>query len=448
MDKLYEFRSKRVPVNIPKPNPNPQHNVYFNHLTGIPKPNNSSGLITLDKLFKNAAQPDERPSSAVFMVFGYNIKNIFPLYTSGTKVIMLADPRIDDYETLKANENKEKNLRVLWVKKDPLIKTSAFHPKLYLIKFDKFLRVVIGSGNLFLEDWINWSNVCWYKDFSLRVDGSTSKTCEFKRELEAFAKISMGDKYNELKSFLDIDFKNYDYSKAGVELLYSFPVKKDLGTGQLCGFEMLEAIMTKHKPSKPYEFKDTKIFYSCSCIGSVNFGITYQFITSIAPNLKSPNASDYKTQSKYTNMLKLIYPTQSYINGLTPKNSNTACLFFNKKIYHKISFNADLLTQFENNEAVYGDECFVSHSKIFVVMRDSKIDDDTVIYIGSHNFTKAAWGKISRNKYEVWNHELGVVFPPEAGSAAFKKDLVSRFSFKIPAKKYDDDDQPFFTVDK
>ena len=448
MDKLLEHKAKRVPININKDVSQAEGNVYFSKLMGVTKSQNKPGLVTLDQLFKNEAKPDERPTSAIFMVFGYHIKNIFPLYSTGTKVIMLADPRIDDYEDIKTNENKDKNLKILWVKKDPLIKTSAFHPKLYLLKFNSFLRVIVGSGNLFLEDWTTWSNVLWMKDFYVRPEGSTSKSCDFKRQLETFVKASMGDKYNDLKSFLGIDFKDYNFSKAGVELLYSLPVKRDFNTGELCGFEMLESIMTKHKPSKPFEFKDTRIYYSCSCIGAVNFGIVYQFVTSIAPNLKSPQFLDYNMQKKYTKMLKLIYPTQSYINGLTSKNNNTACLFFNKKIYHKISFNIDLLTQFENNEAIYSDENFVSHSKIFVVLRNSKVDDDTVIYIGSHNFTKSAWGKISRNRYEVWNHELGVVFPPEANSSAMKKEIISKLSFQVPANKYDEDDEPFFTADK
>lgn len=448
MDKNFEHKHRRVLTNSHKYQETFSSGVHFNKVLGLSEALQNQNLITLDKLFINEANVDESPSSAIFMVFGYNIKNIYPLYSNNTKVIMFADPNIDDFETLKTHENKDKNLKILWVKKDSLIKNSAFHPKLYLIKFGSFLRVVIGSGNLFIEDWTKWSNVCWVKDFSVRPDGSTSKTCNFRRKLESFVKFSMGDKFTDLKSFLGIDLKDYEFSKNGVELLYSLPLKKTLNEGDHCGFEILEDIMIRNKPSRPYDFKDTKIYYSCSCIGAVNFGIIYQFVTSIAPNLKTPKLADHKEQKRYSNMLKLIYPTQSYINGLTQKNNDTSCLFFNKRIYHKVSFNANILTQFENNDKVYGDDNFVSHSKIFVVLRDSKIDDDTVIYIGSHNFTKSAWGKISRQKYEISNYELGIVYPPEPHSTDFKKELISKFSFKIPASKYDDDDCPFFTVDK
>jgi len=39
----------------------------------------------------------------------------------------------------------------------------------------------------------------------------------------------------------------------------------------------------------------------------------------------------------------------------------------------------------------------MSHVKFFVSMIDKKITDDSVIYLGSHNFTKAAWGKYLNN---------------------------------------------------
>lgn len=448
MDKQTDHKSKKVPVSGLKKEDKHESGVFFSKLMGLSKSQLGSGTIMLNKLFTIEGSPDERLTAAVFMVFGYNIKNVQPLFSNGTKVMMLADPRIDDYEELRLNENTEKNLKILWVKKDSQIKNSAFHPKLYLLKFDKVLRVVIGSANLFIEDWTKWSNVCWVKDFPFKTDGMTSKHSNFRRDLETFVKASLGDRINELKTFSGIDLKDYDFTKAGVELVYSLPLRRGLSEGDKCGFEMVSQIMTNNPPTRPYDFKDTKIYYSCSCIGAINFGIVYQFVTSVIPNLKVPQICDYASQTKYFNMLKLIYPTQSYINGLTPKNSDTACLFFNKKIYHKVSFNTDILAQFENNEDVYGDENIVSHSKIFVVVRDSKIDDDTVIYIGSHNFTKAAWGKISRQKYEISNYELGVMYPPQHNSAELKRSIISRLSFKVPAWNYDDDDIPFFTVDK
>ena len=108
MDKQTEYRTKRVQTNSHKKEDKYDPGVYLTKLMGVSKLQTGSGLITLDKLFVLDSVSGEKPSAAIFMVFGYHIKNVHPLCTSGTKVIMLADPRIDDYEELRANENKEK----------------------------------------------------------------------------------------------------------------------------------------------------------------------------------------------------------------------------------------------------------------------------------------------------------------------------------------------------
>lgn len=37
-----------------------------------------------------------------------------------------------------------------------------------MLKFDEFLRVVIGTGNLFVEDWDYWNNIFYIQDFPLK----------------------------------------------------------------------------------------------------------------------------------------------------------------------------------------------------------------------------------------------------------------------------------------
>ena len=44
---------------------------------------------------------------------------------------------------------------------------SVFHSKLWLLKFKKFLRVIVSTGNNHVGDWAIWMNCFWYKDFRL-----------------------------------------------------------------------------------------------------------------------------------------------------------------------------------------------------------------------------------------------------------------------------------------
>lgn len=443
-----EYKSKRVLTNNNKKEEIMASGVYLNKLMGLSSGFNSLGLITLDKFMVNSANPDEKPSAAFFMVFGFNIKNIQPLYENGTRVCIVADPGIYDYETLKETDTKEKNLRILWVQKNVLFRNSAFHPKLYIFKFEKFIRICIGSANLFMEDWAKWSNVTWVRNFPLRVNSSTTKNTGIRQQLENFIKISLGSSYADMKAFVNIDLKDYDFSESNVELLYSVPTKKTWLQNEPIALEQLSSIMMQNPPTKPYDFKDTRVYYSCSCVGVINFGTVYQFVTAIAPNLNQDKKCDSAQQKKFSSLLKLIYPTKSYINGVNQKDADLGCLFFNRRIYSKVNFNSNILAQFENNEPVYGDEHIVSHGKIFIVLRNGKVDDDTVIYIGSHNFTKSAWGKMSNKRYEVSNYELGVLYPPKANSAELKREIIEKFSFKIPAARYREDDEPFFTTEK
>jgi len=48
---------------------------------------------------------------------------------------------------------------------------GVFHSKVWLIKFDSFLRVVIGTGNQHINDWMVWLNAYWYQDFPLKQEG-------------------------------------------------------------------------------------------------------------------------------------------------------------------------------------------------------------------------------------------------------------------------------------
>lgn len=68
----------------------------------------------------------------------------------------------------------------------------SYHPKLYLIKFSKFLRVLIGSPNLFMGDWICWENCFYLKDFQLNITNSPNEST-FKKDLLNIMAFSLGD---------------------------------------------------------------------------------------------------------------------------------------------------------------------------------------------------------------------------------------------------------------
>ena len=96
---------------------------------------------------------------------------------------------------------------------------TTFHPKLFLFKFDNFLRVVIGTGNLFEEDWKLWNNIFWTKDF---IWGK-GKTSSFGTELKEYINNVMESSSSLIGTHLDLDLNDYILDIEGISLVKSFP---------------------------------------------------------------------------------------------------------------------------------------------------------------------------------------------------------------------------------
>ena len=68
--------------------------------------------------------------------------------------------------------------------------------------------------------------------------------------------------------------------------------------------------------------------------------------------------------------------------------NESACLFLQDKNYN--SCMKEMLKQFQHKEEVCSG--YIAHSKIIIITKENEVTDETIIYIGSHNFTKSAWG--------------------------------------------------------
>ena len=78
---------------------------------------------------------------------------------------------------------------------------------------------------------------------------------------------------------------------------------------------------------------------------------------------------------------------------------------------------------------------------------ESVVNDQTCIYIGSHNLSQAAWGGYEKNNSQISisNCELGVLFGPKAGSTELKKLTLNIFPLQVvnPSKYNEEIDRPF-----
>ncbi|CAD8055699.1 unnamed protein product [Paramecium sonneborni] len=147
--------------------------------------------------------------------------------------------------------------------------------------------------------------------------------------------------------------------------------------------------------------------------------------------------------------LKLIYPTSDYIQNQTkagPEYANP--LFLRKQQFENPKFPKNIFYKYQGSNYYFWHAGNIPHLKVIIITSlDEKIDDKTSIYIGSHNFSQAAWGKLEKNATQLFisNTELGVLYPPKKDSAKFKQQIIEQLSFKFPPDKYEKTDQPWIS---
>ena len=76
------------------------------------------------------------------------------------------------------------------------------------------------------------------------------------------------------------------------------------------------------------------------------------------------------------------------------------------------------MQSFEGNGSVPGNNQITLHFKLFSALNGDQINDDSVIYLGSHNFAQAAWGKQARTdeSHNGFNYEPGLLYCLQNGS--------------------------------
>ncbi len=77
--------------------------------------------------------------------------------------------RFNDYHDKKQNKMLDENLILFhpvsnFDSKCPI----TFHPKLYLIKFENHIRVIIGTGNILSNDWEAYGNIFFSQDYPIK----------------------------------------------------------------------------------------------------------------------------------------------------------------------------------------------------------------------------------------------------------------------------------------
>jgi tyrosyl-DNA phosphodiesterase-1 len=362
-------------------------------------------------------------TKCLFTTFVYGEELIFPIIKSGvpTHVIMHHESRFGKV----AKHSDYSNCTFIFPKRE--MAYGVFHPKLMLLEFDTFLRVVISSANLSEVDWYLLSQVCWFQDFPLLTESETQDNCKFYKDLNEF----ITHIYNRMDPIIDI--RKYNFTNASVSLVYSlngrFKQFDDYGLGKICKLQAGSKLG-----------KDAKVMFQTSSVGNINDKYLQCFYK--CAQGVSPSSKDYPEVEAH---FQMQFPTNEYIQNNRYGAESADCIIMPSKYYASKSFPQRILHQLT---PIDGDDDYdhnLFHAKVMVISDDKGISDDTCLYIGSHNFSPSAWGKFEKDNSQLCmnNYELGVWFPAKEGSQEKKKQLLSRLMFKYPPLKYKPSDVPF-----
>jgi len=312
-----------------------------------------------------------------------------------------------------------------------------------LLKFDNFIRLIIPTANLSRFDWYTLGQLVWFQDFYLKKENLTDNkegTSDFEGYIHYIFNITLPKEYNnqDWYSELGIDLKKYDFSTACVDLVASFPGR----------FSEIEKIGLGRVKSliKSYQSKniaEQRVIYQCSSFGSIKDKFLMDFLET------------FLNKKYFAQMLKqkidIIYPTLDYIKNIENGRSIARCLFLKKDILNQESFpkkNMKLL-QLQNGLKSYLNSDLVCHSKMLVVIKDNlEIDHNSLIYIGSHNFSQSAWGAYEKNNSQIKtaNYEVGLVFNPLKLTIPEKQSIVETNLVSLfHTNNYKKDDVPWTT---
>jgi tyrosyl-DNA phosphodiesterase-1 len=229
-----------------------------------------------------------------------------------------------------------------------------------------------------------------------------------------------------------INLYDYDYSSASVVLVSSVSGRYRGKAIDEYGYGRIRKIIKGTKyTSNPI------LTYQTSSIGMLKTKYLSDFYSAWTDSKESK-----LSMKELAKCLEIQYPTKSYIEGVTLGSQAASCIILSTKAYEDKQFPKNCLYKLTPIESYRGD---LFHAKVAVLAIDHKIDDNTLIYIGSHNISASAWGKMEKDNTQlcIANYEMGIIFPPREGSKQMKEEIVKALTFKYPPVKYEEIDIPW-----
>ncbi|EFA84946.1 hypothetical protein PPL_01939 [Heterostelium album PN500] len=341
---------------------------------------------------------------------------------SGRSEQEIGNPFLDGSQTisLKLSENKSLPIDIIH---PPLLvsQIGILHSKIILLEYQQIIRVVISSSNLTGSDWEVLGQTIFIVDIPRikknNIDNINDNKDQFKYELVDILS-SLGFTDDHIVNALD----QFDFSmihQHGIHIVSSIP---GVYSHNKYGLSKLASLASEYQSTS----KATAVYQS-SAIGMTSREWLSSFKAAIG-----------------TDNLTLPFPTLNTIDEMITYNPLGATesvtiryhdkdLLLSNKMLSKLQYNNERDPKVDNSITNLSSHPPL-HSKVLIT--------DRWIYHGSHNFTEASWGSISKRQstIKISNFETGVFIP----TALFTGESIqSMLRFKVETPLYDFDDIPW-----
>ncbi|KAI2630613.1 phospholipase D/nuclease [Hypoxylon sp. NC1633] len=371
-----------------------------------------------------------------------------------TKIVCIAfASNAAQQEEIKANAPKRAAIKFCF---PPMMPTGNMHSKLLLLKYPRYLRIVVPSGNMVPYDWGETGvieNIVFLIDLP-RIDDpkvrSSNRLGPFGEELSYFLKAQ------GLEDSLVNSLENYDFSEANRYRFIHTIASSHLGdkwqrTGY-CGLGRAVKSLGLDTAG------DIEIDFAVSSLGSV----TQDLISAIYYAAQGDNGlKEYETRTTkgsknkapvqarpdFRNKFRIYFPSHNTVTRSRAGKDGAGTICVQSKWWDSATFPRELVHDCESVRTG-----LLSHSKLMMVYHTGLgRPRASYAYVGSANLSESAWGRLvkergtSNPKLTCRNWECGVIVPIPPQDLS--KDLAQRPSLsdfnsaipvpmKIPSEAY------------
>ncbi|KAI2776448.1 phospholipase D/nuclease [Daldinia loculata] len=328
----------------------------------------------------------------------------------------------------------------------PMMPTGNMHSKLQLLKYPRYLRVVVPSGNLVPYDWGETGvieNMVFLIDLPRLGDpGSQSSSTlgSFGAELCYFLRAQ------GLEESLVGSLKNYDFSEADryrfVHTIGGSHVDEKWKRTGYCGLGRAVTSLGLNTT------EDVEIDFLASSLGSLNMDLLSAIYYSAQGddgmkeygirNAKGrKNKAPMQAKPDFKNKFRIYFPSRETVVQSRGGRNAAGTICVQSKWWDSATFPRELIRDCKSVRSG-----LLIHSKLMLV-RHSDLDKSKAAfaYVGSANLSESAWGRLvkergtSNPKLTCRNWECGVIVPispRDPSKDGSRPSSVSDFNDTIP----------------